>query len=282
MIDLHLHVLPDIDDGAASMVVSESMLAQLAGMGVSRIVATPHLMETLTFEYRQRVLATLDAIRPTAAGHGMDVDLGYEHLLVPGLAKRLEAGEPTTMAGSSAVLVELPFVGWPQHAESSLFALRIAGYVPILAHPERYVEVQKNPELALAAGEQGAVLQLTSGSFAGVYGKVIERSARKLLELAIQRDVAVVLASDAHSDGQRLARVPAGLQWICSRMPEGHAIAEWSSQVVPSLLLQSTPVPPFAQWAAAANARGLDRPGSDGTAPSPPRWRRLLDRASRA
>ena len=274
MIDLHLHVLPEIDDGSSSLEMTASMLARLAEMGVTRLVTTPHLMEPLNPDYHRLVQSTLETIRPIATGHGIDLDLGYEHVLVPGLAARLQSGEQSTLAGSSAVLVELPFVGWPQHTESSLFALRVAGYVPILAHPERYIEVQKSPELAIVAGEQGAVLQLTSGSFAGVYGKAVERSARKLLDLAIDRDVVVVLASDAHSDGQRLARVPAGIKWIGSHMSRGNTLVEWASIVVPTLLLQNTPVPPFDLWAETMSSKrstGKKDPRGDSR---PPRWRR--------
>jgi len=280
MIDLHLHVLPEIDDGSSSVEMTDSMLARLAGMGVTRIVATPHLMQPLDDGYRHLVQETRDANQHLASKHGIAMDLGYEHVLVPGLAARLQNGEQSTMAGSSAVLVELPFVGWPQHTESSLFALRIAGYVPILAHPERYLEVQKNPELAIVAGEQGAALQLTSGSFAGVYGKGVERSARKLLELAIERDVAIVFASDAHSDGQRLAQVPAGLKWIRSNMKQGGAVVEWASTVVPSHLLASAPVPPFAQWASSPSSDRQSMPSNANDPGQRPRWRRLLGRKS--
>jgi len=280
MIDLHLHVLPEIDDGSSSIEMTDSMLARLAGMGVTRIVATPHLMQPLDDGYRHLVQETRDANQHLASKHGIAMDLGYEHVLVPGLAARLQNGEQSTMAGSSAVLVELPFVGWPQHTESSLFALRIAGYVPILAHPERYLEVQKNPELAIVAGEQGAALQLTSGSFAGVYGKGVERSARKLLELAIERDVAIVFASDAHSDGQRLAQVPAGLKWIRSNMKQGSALVEWASAVVPSLLLASAPVPPFAQWASSPSSDRQSMPSNANDPGQRPRWRRLIGRKS--
>lgn len=276
MIDLHLHLLPGVDDGSSSVDMTASMLAKLAGMGVTRIVATPHLMEPLDVEYQRLVHVTLESTRPLAAELGIAVDLGYEHVLVPGLAGRLESGEPSTMAGSSAVLVELPFVGWPQHTESSLFALRMAGYVPVLAHPERYIEVQKNPDLAILAGEQGAVLQLTSGSFAGVYGKTVERSVRALLELAIERDVAVVLASDAHSDGRRMAQVPAGVKWIRSHFTQGNALVEWASVVVPTLLLESAPVPTFDRWVSQSSThREVDRRGPDGI-DRRPRWRRLF------
>lgn len=273
MIDLHLHVLPGIDDGSDSSGTSRAMLARLAGMGVSQAIATPHLMMPLQAPYQQLVEATYEELGPVARDLGIDLHLGYEHMLDPGLARRLESGEPTTLAGSRAVLVELPFIGWPQHVESSLFALQIAGYVPVLAHPERYLEVHKTPELVIAAGERGAVLQLTSGSFVGVYGKSVERSARRLLEQAIEHDVRVVLASDAHSDGERLARVPAGWAWIGANLANGRAIVEWASAVVPAHLLADIPVPPFNAWLA---SREPSTSAVDLPLEQPSRWRRWL------
>jgi protein-tyrosine phosphatase len=278
MIDLHLHVLPGIDDGSSSAEMSASMLDHLAGMGMSRIVATPHLMDPLTDEYHQLAQALLDDVRSTAATHGITVDFGYEHLLAPGLAARLTAGEPSTLAGSTAVLVELPFIGWPRHTETSLFSLRMAGYVPVLAHPERYVEVQKDPELAIATGERGAVLQLTSGSFAGVYGKQVERSARRLLDLAIERDVAIVLASDAHSDGQRLVRVTDGLRWIDTHVDEGRGIVEWATRIVPDRLLDSQAVPSYTRWREMVPPERRDRRAGASGSPGNSPWRRLVAR----
>lgn len=279
MIDIHLHVLPGVDDGSDSVETSLAMLTRLAAMGARRVVATPHLMEPLRVPYQRLVEKTFEEVQPVARNLGIDLRLGYEHMLDPGLAGRLETGEPTTLDGSSAVLVELPFIGWPRHVESSLFALQIAGYVPVLAHPERYLEVHKDPDLAIAAGERGAVLQLTSGSFAGVYGKTVERSARQLLDLAIERDVKVVLASDAHSDGQRLTRVPAGWNWIGANLAHGQAIVEWSSSVVPAHLLASTPAQPFSDWFAIHAASTPAANGPSGA--SKKRWRWLLGQGSR-
>lgn len=278
MIDLHLHLLPDVDDGSSSMAMSLSMLESLAAMDVTGVVATPHLMTPLTDDYRQLVEATMDAVAPQAASRGIAVGLGYEHLLAPDLARRLEAGEPTTMGGSSAVLVEVPFIGWPQHAESSLFALRVANYVPILAHPERYLDVQKDPEIALAAGQAGAVLQITSGSFAGVYGKPVERTARRLLAMAIERDVVVALASDAHSDGLRLTRVPDGLGWIRTRVSQGDAVLEWASNVVPRRLLASATAPSFHQWLAGERPELVSQTAQASDGDGAPAWRRLVGR----
>lgn len=276
MIDLHLHVLPGVDDGSSSWEMSIAMLDQLAGMGAREIVATPHLMDPLTATYGDLVSSAHEALVPLAAERGISVRLGFEHLLAPGLAKRLEGGEPSAMDGGSAVLVELPFMSWPQHTESSLFGLRVANYVPILAHPERYLDVQNRPDLAISAGAAGAVLQVTSASLAGVYGKTVERTARQLLGLAIDRDVPVVLASDAHSNGLRLARVPSGLSWIRAHLPHGQQIVHWATEIVPFALLNGKDVPTFRRWFELEfpNDEPLPMSPKDAVQSSP--WKRLV------
>lgn len=268
MIDLHVHLLPDIDDGAHDLSESRAMLTRFAAMGFTRVVATPHLMEPLSAEYALRVDAALDATRGVAADFSIQVDLGYEVMLTPGVAARLAAGEASTLAGSRSILVELPFAGWPQHAESSLFALQMAGYVPVLAHPERYVDVQKDPELALAVAARGVVLQLTEASFAGAYGKGVQRSAQELLIEGLMRRIPMVLSSDAHSDGKRLTSVPDGLRWIQGHVADGADVIRWMTETVPAALLDGAEIP-----ALAAMTDGALSPAG-----RPSLWRRVTGR----
>jgi len=238
MIDLHLHLIPGIDDGAESLAVSEAMLTRMASLGFTRLVATPHLKDRLVPAYQDQAEGSLMPVQDLADRFGITVGLGYEHLLLPGLADRLQTGEASTLAGSRSVLVELPFVGWSQHAESSLFALQTAGFVPVLAHPERYDAVQRDPELALAVAERGVVLQLTFGSFVGTYGRAVEKSVRTLLEASLARGFRVILATDAHSDGARLRSVPDGIAWIRKHIPAGDAVIRWAADEVPLSLLR--------------------------------------------
>lgn len=203
MIDLHLHLLPAIDDGAATIEESRAMLAAAHALGYRTLVATPHLLERLRPDEQWRVAAALAAVAAEAEPLGMRIDLGYEVGLTPDLPARLAADEPVTLAGSRAILVELPAVGWPTYTEATLFALQAAGYRPLLAHPERYQAVQEETSLALDLVERGVMLQVTFGSFVGLFGKPAQRSAESLL----RHGAVHVLASDAHSAGHRLAVV---------------------------------------------------------------------------
>ncbi len=248
MIDLHLHLLPGIDDGSQTMDETRAMLKSYATMGFTRLVATPHLMEPLTPDYYRQALRLLVKVRPVAAEFGIQVDLGFEHLLESDTAARLQDGEPSTLANTRAVLVELPFVGWPQHTGTALFNLRSAGYRPVLAHPERYIDAQKNPDLVLDAALQGAVIQITTGSLAGLYGKESARLAQSLLRDSIDRGFPVLFATDAHSNGSRLTSVPSGMEWVERNIPMGKLVNEWAASAVPFALLADDAPPGFGAW----------------------------------
>lgn len=208
VIDLHLHLLHGVDDGATDLAASLAMIVRAAELGFDRLVATPHLDGPLSERYRSLVAERLAELVPRAAELGVDVVTGFEHKLSPDLASRLEAGEGSTLGGSTAVLVELPFQGWPLSTDQALFDLMSAGYRPVLAHPERYQAVQDNPDLALDLAERGVLHQLTFGSITGLFGK----PAMRVSELLLERDAVAVLASDAHSAGQRYVAVSQGRQ----------------------------------------------------------------------
>lgn len=208
MIDLHLHLLPAVDDGAASLDVSQEMLARAESFGFTSLVATPHLNGPLTAQYDAKVRNALTEVRTAAKEIPVAIDLGFEILLSPDLPVRLSRGERSRLADSTTVLVELPFVGWPLFTEQTLFDIQTMGLRPLLAHPERYSAVQSDPEKALELAERGVLMQVTLGSLVGLFGK----PAQKIAELLMREGATTVLASDAHSAGQRFMAVEDGLR----------------------------------------------------------------------
>lgn len=237
MIDLHIHLLPEVDDGATSADVTRAMLERARDLGFGTLVATPHLPGPLTERYRARVERAFDLARQMGAPLGVEVRLGFEAALTPDLPRRLERGEPVTLDGSKAILVDLPFSGWPHHADDTFFALQTAGYRPVLAHPERYAEIQRDPARAVSLAARGVVLQLTIGSLTGLFGKAARRTAEALLRQgAIQ-----LAATDAHSAGHRLGAVPDGLERLVAIV--GEVGVEQLLVSGPGALLTGDPVP---------------------------------------
>lgn len=208
VIDMHAHILPSIDDGAANLDVSVEMLDAAAGMGFRTIVATPHLTEPLTPAYAVAVREAFRQVEGHAGQREIELLTGFEVRLTPDLPLRLRQGEPVTLGQGRVVLVDLPFFDWPPNVETTLFEVQTAGFLPILAHPERYPTIQEDPALGARLAERGIALQVTIGSFSGVFGKQARRAAEELLAL---RAVHLV-ATDAHSAGHRMAAVPEGLR----------------------------------------------------------------------
>lgn len=208
MIDLHLHLLPGVDDGPPTLDGSRTILERAAGLGFRTLVATPHLKQPLDVEYHALVSRALELVRPEAEARGIYVTQGFEVLLQPGVPGQLAAGQPLTLGDSSTILVELPFDIWPPYVDQTIFDLQTSGYNVLLAHPERYTPALRKPELVLDLASRGVMLQVTFASLAGVFGRDCQRFADTLL----QQDAATVLASDAHSDGRRLTSVAAGIK----------------------------------------------------------------------
>jgi protein-tyrosine phosphatase len=237
MIDLHLHLLPAVDDGPSATEESEAMLDLAVTLGFERLVTTPHLDGPLQPAYVHRVQTALAEIEPLVAARGIQLSSGFEIQLSPDIPSRLERGEPLRLAGSHTVLVELPFSGWPMHAEGTLFAVQAAGFRVLLAHPERYVAIHRELDRALTLADRGVLLQVTFASLAGLFGKVVQQTAEAL----VRRDAATILASDAHSAGQRFRTVTKGYERAVELLGEARA-----GQLVrdnPAALLADLPLP---------------------------------------
>lgn len=252
MMDLHLHLLPDVDDGATSMAVAEEMLREAKRVGFHTLVTTPHLLDPLTDAYQSHIAGALAEVQALAESMQIKVLLGYEALLTLDLPARLAAGEPITLAGSRALLVELPFTAWPHHAETTLFTLQTAGYRTILAHPERYVTLLDDPDRGLALASRGVILQVTIGSLTGLFGRRVQQTAERWLRAG----AVDLVATDAHSAGHRLLAVPKGLARL--ERIVGGAEARRLTVDVPTALLGDAELPspavgssqPVSRWAA--------------------------------
>ncbi|HEV7590436.1 MAG TPA: CpsB/CapC family capsule biosynthesis tyrosine phosphatase [Longimicrobium sp.] len=204
MIDFHNHVLPGVDDGAADLPEALAALEAFAAQGVDTVVATPHLSgaDTLHPAALERALARVDAAweelgRAAArALPGVRLARGAEVMLdVP----TPDLSDPRVrLAGTRFVLVEFPFMAVPPHAAGALLGLREAGWHPVLAHPERYVNAAVSLADAAEWRRAGAALQVNAGSLLGRYGEGPRRIAWGLVE----RGWADYLCSDFHARGR--------------------------------------------------------------------------------
>jgi len=248
MIDLHLHLLPAVDDGATDATVTLAMLERAKALGFETLVTTPHLPDRLTPDYAARIATALAETQHAAIPFKIVVAQGFEVALSPDTVHWLRLGDPITLGGGTSILIDLPFAGWPLHTETSLFALQTAGYRPVLAHPERYRAVQDDPARAIALANRGIVLQINLPSLTGTFGEPAKRTAETLLRAGAVR----LAATDAHSAGHRFAAVPAGITRL--RDLVGEDGVQRLLLETPHAILTGAPIPPAP--AAPSDARG--------------------------
>lgn len=237
MIDLHCHVLPEVDDGAISLEVSRKMLSASRAAGFRTVLATPHLLEPLTPDYAQLVHRAFEQVEPIAHDLGIELVQGFEVKFTPDLPTRLATGEAITLGAGRAVLVDFWLTEWPTSVSDVLFAIQVSGHQPVLAHPERYPHIQRDPRRGLQLAGRGIAMQVTIGSLVGVFGRRARRAAEELLALGAVH----LVATDAHSLGSRIEAVPAGLRRLEQLV--GPDQARRLLLDAPRALLRGTPLP---------------------------------------
>ena len=203
MIDIHSHVLPGVDDGSQTMEESLELLAMAAESGVHTLVATPHCnipdeYDNYVSDELAELFTRLDRERE-AEGIPVRLCRGMEIFATPELPELLQSGRAWTINDTTYFLVEFAFHEDPDFCRDVLRRCRDLGFLPIIAHPERYFFVQDDPDIAYEWCTSGYGLQLNKGSILGRFGPEPQRTA----ELLLRHGLAACVASDAHSAFQR-------------------------------------------------------------------------------
>ena len=189
--DLHTHVLPGVDDGAQTMEIALQMLENAAASDVQYLAVTPHFLHSRALPEMEKRFREL---RKAAAGIPVELAFGAEVRVSEHFSEYLPEGKIPTLNGSRYLLTEFPADFDANLFSEALDCIQSRGYVPLIAHPERYNAVCNQPEIVGQWLDMGCHLQLTSGSVLGEYGKTIQRTAAFLLH----NDLVACVASDAH------------------------------------------------------------------------------------
>ncbi len=203
MYDLHCHILFGVDDGADSAEESVRM-ARIAYEGGSKgIVATPHcnISEFDRNEWTSEFTKKLVMLNSTLTELNIPVKIfpGQEIFCGENVPQLLKSGKFLTLNGSRYVLVEFDFGEYADTAYSKLEQITAEGYVPIIAHPERYGFVQENSDAPYRIKNMGCLLQINKGSIKGGFGRGAYLAAKEILDAQL----ADFVASDAHGPFMR-------------------------------------------------------------------------------
>jgi len=219
MIDLHVHILPGLDDGPESWDKALEMCRVAREDGIQTICATSHIMPGIYDNDRSKILGSVNSLRDRLGEEGLNIKIvpGAEVYISEGLMEGIESERLLTINDMSRyLLLEFSLQSVPPQARDIILKLKLKGITPILAHPERNQNVIKDPDLVYDLVIGGALVQANAGSLLGKFGRDVMETARKLL----RRNLVHVIASDAHSPHGRPPVLSEGLRvaarWIGS------------------------------------------------------------------
>lgn len=254
MFDLHCHILPGLDDGAADLSVSIEMAKTLVADGVTVAACTPHILPGLYHNSGPSIRDATAELQRILDGEGVPLKLvtGADNHVTPSFVAELRSGHLLSLADSRYVLVEPPHHVVPPRLEALFFDLLVAGYVPVLTHPERLTWLEAHYEMVRRLSQAGVWMQLTAGSLLGAFGS----KARYWSERMLDEGLVHVLATDAHDVVRRPPNLSAGRVAAAERVGEveaEHLVVTRPRGVLTNVDPASLPAP---QSAAAASAGG--------------------------
>jgi protein-tyrosine phosphatase len=194
VIDIHHHLLFDLDDGSRTLEMSVAMAEMAIADGITHIVCTPHSSERFRFQpaLNQERLAEIQS----AVGDRIELGLGCDfHLMYENIEDALHSPNKYTINGKNYLLVEFPDFSISPNTAATFYDLRLSGMVPIITHPERNPLLSKQPERMAEWLATGALIQITAASLSGRFGQ----KAQQLCHWLLERNWVHFLATDAHN-----------------------------------------------------------------------------------
>lgn len=213
MIDLHSHIMWNIDDGSENEKMTLKMLKEAESNGTKKIVATPHFLKG-NFEISfNKVIEMFEKIKSLIEVENINIKVycGQEVYYTEKILDQYINEEIGTINNSKYMLIEFPMRDFNiNEILDSIYELQIKGIVPVIAHPERYYKFIKEPMLINKFIREGFLFQLNVGSICGDFGKEVKKTA----EIFIKNKIYNFIGSDSHRDDKRTTNMSLGIKKI--------------------------------------------------------------------
>ena len=220
-VDLHSHILPALDDGARDMNKAREMLQIAYEEGIREIIATPHFFASRKSASAEEIKETIVRVKEAMQDWGFSIELysGNEIYYRSEVAELLEEGKICTLADSRYVLVEFdPMTDYP-YLRDGILKLDSYGYVPILAHTERYECLWEKKERLQRVKDHGGLIQVNASSFQGGMFDEMAKRAKYIMK----NELLDFVGTDAHSTGRRSPRMKETASYLYKKLGEKKA-----------------------------------------------------------
>jgi len=220
MVDIHIHILPGVDDGALDMQDALEMARLAVESGVTDLIVTPHCNIPGLFEnyFQDGYVENFRRLERAICGAGIPIKVypGMEVFATDDLPKLLREGKVMTLNQSHYLLMEFSFDEDPEFAWDVVQRVKTLDVIPVIAHAERYEFVQRDPQIVFDWCREGCLIQINKGSVMGRFGRRARRTAYRLLD----HNLVSVVASDAHGPLQRTPYMLDAFDELCMDYPE--------------------------------------------------------------
>lgn len=197
MTDTHSHILFDVDDGSSSIEESIELLKQLATIGFKHVILTPHYIEGSQYNsFNQEKKTKFQLLQQQLKKEALDLEihLGNEIYIHQDIITSLKQEKIFSLNNTKYLLIEFPFYNQVLNLDDLLYELKYHGFIPVIAHPERYEVFQKNPSLIEDLKANGILFQANYASILGYYGS----KAKKLVKYLFKHHYIDFLGTDIH------------------------------------------------------------------------------------
>ena len=201
MIDLHNHILPRIDDGSRSIEETIEMGKIAESEGITKIIITTHHRKPMYIIDKQDVIDKVKSTNELFKKENINIEIfpGMEIFVDKDIPIKLKNNDLLSLNNSSYLLIEFPMREEIDYIDDVLHEIKVQGYKPIIAHPERYLKVIENPNYVKHLIEEGCYIQINASSLTGFFGKKSKETA----EILLKHKMVHLISTDAHSAKSR-------------------------------------------------------------------------------
>jgi len=194
-VDFHSHLIPGIDDGAQDMDEAISLIREMKDLGFTKLITTPHVMSDFFKNTPEIIQSGLEELQAKLKECNIEIETeaAAEYYIDDGFVSKLE-NEKLLTFGDGHVLFEVSYINCPDNINDIIFRMMVAGYKPVMAHPERYPYWYRDIDMYRKFKDQGVILQININSLTGYYGP----EAKKIAEKLIDENLVGAVGSDLH------------------------------------------------------------------------------------